>query len=104
MRRGWLPSADGIVGDFDRVRYEEPAEGFSLTHAESAIEDADRISGDHRPEDVIVAARPSVRPFETERFGISGPPGAGSRRRLRDLRRAGIHGLYPSLARGEERR
>jgi hypothetical protein len=28
----------------------EPAEGYSLTHAKSAIEDADRVSGDHRPE------------------------------------------------------
>ncbi|GIU98937.1 MAG: hypothetical protein KatS3mg014_0553 [Actinomycetota bacterium] len=42
----------------------EPAEGYSLTHAKSAIEDADWISGDHRPEGVIVAVGPRVRPFE----------------------------------------
>ncbi len=42
----------------------EPAEGYSLTHAKSAIEDADWVSGDHRPEGVIVAVGPNVRPFE----------------------------------------
>ena len=42
----------------------EPAELYSLTHAKTALEDADWISGDHRPEGVIVAAGPSVRPFE----------------------------------------
>ena len=41
----------------------EPAEGYSLTHAKSAIEDADWVSGDHRPEGVIVATGPSVQPF-----------------------------------------
>jgi predicted AlkP superfamily phosphohydrolase/phosphomutase len=44
----------------------EPAEGYSLTHAKSALEDADWVSGDHRPEGVIVAAGPSVRPFQGE--------------------------------------
>jgi predicted AlkP superfamily phosphohydrolase/phosphomutase len=42
----------------------EPEVGYSLTHAKSAIEDADWISGDHRPDGVIVAVGPSVRPFE----------------------------------------
>jgi hypothetical protein len=42
----------------------EPAEQYSLTHAKSALEDADWISGDHRLEGVIVAAGPSVKPFE----------------------------------------
>jgi predicted AlkP superfamily phosphohydrolase/phosphomutase len=42
----------------------EPAELYSLTHAKSAIEDADWISGDHRLEGVIVAAGPNVRAFE----------------------------------------
>jgi predicted AlkP superfamily phosphohydrolase/phosphomutase len=42
----------------------EPAEGYSLTHARSAIEDADWVSGDHRIEGVIVAAGPHVKPFE----------------------------------------
>jgi predicted AlkP superfamily phosphohydrolase/phosphomutase len=42
----------------------EPEVGYSLTHARSAIEDADWISGDHRPEGVIVAVGPSVKPFE----------------------------------------
>jgi predicted AlkP superfamily phosphohydrolase/phosphomutase len=42
----------------------EPAEGYSLTHARSAIEDADWVSGDHRIEGVIVSAGPGVRPFE----------------------------------------
>jgi hypothetical protein len=42
----------------------EPAEQYSLTHAKSALEDADWISGDHRSEGVIVAAGPNVKPFE----------------------------------------
>ncbi|MGH2595089.1 MAG: alkaline phosphatase family protein, partial [Actinomycetota bacterium] len=43
----------------------EPAEGYSLTHAKSAIEDADWVSGDHRMDGVIVAAGPRVTPFTT---------------------------------------
>ena len=43
----------------------EPAEGYSLTHAKSAIEDADWVSGDHRMDGVIVAAGPGVQPFAT---------------------------------------
>src|SRR5438105_948495 len=39
----------------------EPAEGYSLTHAKSAVEDADWVSGDHRIDGVIVAAGPQVR-------------------------------------------
>ena len=42
----------------------EPTEMYSLTHAKSALEDADWISGDHRPEGVIVAAGPGVKAFE----------------------------------------
>jgi predicted AlkP superfamily phosphohydrolase/phosphomutase len=42
----------------------EPAEGYSLTHAKSAIEDADWVSGDHRIEGTIVAVGPDVKPFE----------------------------------------
>jgi predicted AlkP superfamily phosphohydrolase/phosphomutase len=41
-----------------------PAEGYSLTHAKSSIEDADWVSGDHRMEGVIVAVGPNVKPFE----------------------------------------
>ena len=41
-----------------------PNEGYSLTHAKSAIEDADWVSGDHRMEGVIVAVGPNVKPFE----------------------------------------
>jgi predicted AlkP superfamily phosphohydrolase/phosphomutase len=41
----------------------EPAEGYSLTHAKSAIEDADWVSGDHRLEGTIVAVGPKVQPF-----------------------------------------
>ena len=41
----------------------EPTEGYSLTHAKSAIEDADWVSGDHRMDGVIVAAGPRVTPF-----------------------------------------
>jgi predicted AlkP superfamily phosphohydrolase/phosphomutase len=41
----------------------EPAEGYSLTHAKSAIEDADWVSGDHRIDGTIVAVGPNVRPF-----------------------------------------
>jgi predicted AlkP superfamily phosphohydrolase/phosphomutase len=40
-----------------------PAEGYSLTHAKSAIEDADWVSGDHRMEGTIVAVGPKVTPF-----------------------------------------
>ncbi len=39
----------------------EPAEGYSLTHAKSAIEDADWVSGDHRLEGTIVAVGPHVK-------------------------------------------
>jgi len=42
----------------------EPEVGYSLTHAKSAIEDADWISGDHRMDGVIVAVGPNVKPFE----------------------------------------
>jgi predicted AlkP superfamily phosphohydrolase/phosphomutase len=41
----------------------EPAEGYSLTHAKSAIEDADWVSGDHRLDGTIVAVGPNVKPF-----------------------------------------
>jgi predicted AlkP superfamily phosphohydrolase/phosphomutase len=41
-----------------------PNEGYSLTHAKSALEDADWVSGDHRIEGCIVAAGPNVKPFE----------------------------------------
>jgi predicted AlkP superfamily phosphohydrolase/phosphomutase len=40
----------------------EPAEQYSLTHARSAIEKADWISGDHRIDGVLVAAGPDVDP------------------------------------------
>lgn len=42
----------------------EPEVGHSLTHARSALEDADWVTGDHRPEGVIVATGPSVTAFE----------------------------------------
>ena len=42
-----------------------PAEGYSLAHAKSAIEDADWVSGDHRLEGTIVVVGPNVRPFES---------------------------------------
>ena len=41
-----------------------PAEGYSLSHAKAAYEDADWVSGDHRIEGTIVAVGPQVRPFE----------------------------------------
>ncbi len=40
----------------------EPAEGYSLTHAKAAVEDADWVSGDHRIDGVIVARGPHVKP------------------------------------------
>src|SRR5919197_5631830 len=43
-----------------------PAEGYSLTHARSAVEDADWVSGDHRLEGTIVAVGPNVKPFESQ--------------------------------------
>jgi predicted AlkP superfamily phosphohydrolase/phosphomutase len=42
-----------------------PAEGYSLSHAKAAYEDADWVSGDHRIEGTIVAVGPNVKPFET---------------------------------------
>lgn len=39
-----------------------PAPSYSLTHAKSAVEEADWLSGDHRLEGVIVATGPSVQP------------------------------------------
>jgi predicted AlkP superfamily phosphohydrolase/phosphomutase len=41
-----------------------PNDGYSLTHAKSALEDADWVSGDHRIEGCIVAVGPNVKPFE----------------------------------------
>ena len=41
-----------------------PAEGYSLAHAKSALEDADWVSGDHRLEGIIVAVGPNVKPFD----------------------------------------
>ena len=38
----------------------EPAPLYSLTHARQAVEQADWLSGDHRPEGVYVAAGPGV--------------------------------------------
>jgi predicted AlkP superfamily phosphohydrolase/phosphomutase len=43
-----------------------PAEQYSLTHAKSAVEKADWLAGDHRPEGVIIASGPNVKPFEVE--------------------------------------
>ena len=52
----------------------EPAEQYSLTHAKSAIEKADWISGDHRIDGVIVAAGPAVRPFESQALLVDMAP------------------------------
>jgi predicted AlkP superfamily phosphohydrolase/phosphomutase len=52
----------------------EPAETYSLTHAKSAIEAADWISGDHRIDGVIVAAGPTVKPFEQQPLLIDMAP------------------------------
>jgi predicted AlkP superfamily phosphohydrolase/phosphomutase len=41
-----------------------PNEGYSLTHAKGALEDADWVSGDHRIEGCIVAVGPQVKAFE----------------------------------------
>ena len=58
-----------------------PNEGYSLTHAKSAIEDADWVSGDHRIEGTIVAVGPHVTPFEhaarVDRHGADAAGGAG---------------------------
>src|SRR4029450_9849371 len=43
-----------------------PNDGYSLTHAKSALEDADWVSGDHRIEGCIVAVGPQVRAFEQQ--------------------------------------
>jgi predicted AlkP superfamily phosphohydrolase/phosphomutase len=40
----------------------EPAAHYSLTHARTALEEADWLSGDHRMDGVIAAAGPRVRP------------------------------------------
>ena len=52
----------------------EPNEGYSLTHAKSAIEDADWVSGDHRMDGVIVAAGPAVTPFTSTPYLIDMAP------------------------------
>jgi len=39
-----------------------PAPFYSLTHAKSALEDADWLSGDHRLEGVVIATGPEVTP------------------------------------------
>ncbi len=52
----------------------QPAEGYSLTHARSAIEDADWVSGDHRIDGTIVAVGPDVRPFEQQPMLIDMAP------------------------------
>ncbi len=44
----------------------EPAEQYSLTHAKSPVEKATWLAGDHRPDGVIVAVGPNVRPFEEQ--------------------------------------
>ncbi len=41
----------------------EPAEQYSLTHAKSAVEKADWLAGDHRPEGVIAVSGPRVQSF-----------------------------------------
>jgi predicted AlkP superfamily phosphohydrolase/phosphomutase len=51
-----------------------PAEQYSLTHAKTAVEKADWLSGDHRPEGVIVAAGPGVKPFEEQPMLIDMAP------------------------------
>lgn len=43
-----------------------PAEQYSLTHAKTAVEAADWLAGDHRPEGVLVAAGPNVKAFDAE--------------------------------------
>lgn len=43
-----------------------PAQGYSLTHAKTAVEDADWLSGDHRLEGIVVAAGPDVRAGELQ--------------------------------------
>ena len=52
----------------------EPEVGYSLTHAKTALEDADWISGDHRPEGTIVAVGPNVKPFDSEPYLIDMAP------------------------------
>ena len=39
-----------------------PAPFYSLTHAKTAVEEADWLSGDHRLEGIVVAAGPEVKP------------------------------------------
>jgi predicted AlkP superfamily phosphohydrolase/phosphomutase len=43
-----------------------PAPLYSLTHARSAVEEADWLSGDHRLEGIVVAAGPEVSPGELQ--------------------------------------
>jgi predicted AlkP superfamily phosphohydrolase/phosphomutase len=43
-----------------------PAPLYSLTHAKTAVEAADWLSGDHRLEGVVIAAGPEVRPGELQ--------------------------------------
>ncbi|MEX1045902.1 MAG: alkaline phosphatase family protein [Actinomycetota bacterium] len=52
----------------------EPAEQYSLTHAKTAVEKADWLAGDHRPDGTIVAAGPGVKPFEQQPLLIDMAP------------------------------
>ena len=71
----------------------EPNEGYSLTHAKSAIEDADWVSGDHRMDGVIVAAGPRRDAVHDDAVpDRHGPDDAG---RARRARRHQAHGLGP---------
>ena len=77
----------------------EPAEQYSLTHAKTALEDADWISGDHRLEGVIVAAGPNVKAVRAAAdAGRHGPDDPGRARRARHDR---AH--RPRAARGRGR-
>jgi predicted AlkP superfamily phosphohydrolase/phosphomutase len=49
----------------------EPAPLYSLTHARKAVEPADWLSGDHRPEGVYVAAGPDVAAGAGEEISLA---------------------------------
>jgi predicted AlkP superfamily phosphohydrolase/phosphomutase len=49
----------------------EPAPLYSLTHARAMVEEADWLSGDHRPEGIYVLAGPSAEPGEGPEISLT---------------------------------
>jgi hypothetical protein len=49
----------------------QPAPLYSLTHARGMVEQADWLSGDHRPEGVYVMAGPDIAPGDGDEISLA---------------------------------